>query len=216
MELFLDTANEEQIVQAARLGVISGITTNPVIIAKEHTKDLKGKITQLRPITPGTIITEVIARDTDTMVAEAMAIHGWCDDIAVKIPMTLDGLAAVHVLKKHNIPTVVTIVFSVTQALLAAKAGAAYVAPFIGRSCNICQDGYKLVADIAEIFSIHSMGTKIIAASIENPLDVVRAAKCGAHIITVPYSTLMDMANHPSTDLTLNEFLTGWEGISIR
>lgn len=217
MKLFLDTANLEEIREAVSLGVISGITTNPPIIAKEGTKDIKSQILKITSIvTEGTVISEVLSTNKEGMIKEAKEIASWHPNIAVKIPMTWDGLKAVNELSKQGIKTVVTIVFTVSQAMLAAQAGASYVAPFMGRSTLICQDGLKLAADILEVFRVQGVQTEVIAASIESPLDVVKAAMAGAQIITVPFLVLKQMATHPTTDITLKEFLNGWDGVEIK
>jgi transaldolase len=215
VKLFLDTANLSEIREAASLGVISGITTNPVIIAREGTRDMKSQIVEIASILNGMIIAEVLSRDCQGMISQAKEIAGWHPNIAVKIPMTWEGLKAVSALSKSGVKTVVTIVFTASQALLAAQAGAAYVAPFIGRSNDICQDGFKLVADIIEIFKVQGISTQVIAASIKNPIEVIYAAKAGSQVITVPFVTLKKMATHPSTDIILDEFLKGWDGVRI-
>jgi len=215
MKLFLDTANLEEIREAVTLGVIKGITTNPPIIRKSGTKDIKSQINKINSIIDGTVIAEVLSTDKDGMIKEGKEIASWGPKMAVKIPMTWDGIKAVHELNKLSIKTVITIVFTASQALLAAQAGATYVAPFVCRSSLICQDGLKLVHDIADIFRIQNIKTQILTGSVETPLDVVNLAKAGADVITVPFITLKQMANHPITDITLKEFLTGWENESI-
>jgi transaldolase len=215
VKLFLDTANLAEIREASSLGVISGITTNPVIIAREGTKDIRSRIMEIASILDGTIITEVLSRDSKGMIAEAKEIASWHPSIAVKIPMTWEGLKAVSVLSKSGVKTVVTIVLTVSQALLAAQAGSSYVAPFIGRSNDICQDGFKLVSDIIEVFKVQGIAAEIIAASIKNPIEVIYAAKAGSQVITVPFMTLKKMATHPTTDIILDEFLKGWDGVRI-
>lgn len=216
MKLFLDTANVSEIREAVSLGAISGITTNPVLIAKEGTKDIKSQIMKITSIVvDGTIVAEVLSRDSKGMISEAKEIASWHPNIAVKIPMTWEGLKAVSVLRKSEIRTVVTIVFTVSQALLASQAGATFVAPFIGRSKDICQDGAKLVSDISEIFGRQRIATEVMCGSINDPIDVINAAKAGAQVISVPFLVLKKMASHPVTDITLDEFLRGWDGVRI-
>ena len=186
MELFLDTANIDEIKEAASLGVIYGVTTNPTLIAKEG-KDFKKTIIEIASIIEGPISAEVVSLDSDGMVKEAQEISSWHPNIVVKIPITWEGLKAVKRLKKLGIKTNVTLVFSPNQALLAARAGATYVSPFIGRFTDITQDGITLISDIAKIFDLHHISTKIIAASIRTPMDAVNAAKVGSDIATVPY-----------------------------
>lgn len=213
MKFFLDTANVEKIREVVSLGIVSGVTTNPTLIAKEG-KNFRKTIKEIASIVDGPISAEVVGVKASDMVKEAVEISSWHPNVVVKIPMTWDGLKAVNELKIKGIKTNMTLVFSPSQALLAARAGATYVSPFIGRFTDISQDGVKLVSDIAEIFSIHDIQTKIIAASIRTPMDVVNAAKVGADIATLPYEVLRQMIEHPLTDAGIKQFLDDWESSS--
>ena len=212
MSLFIDTANIEQIKVAAAMGVISGVTTNPTLVAKEG-RDFRQVIEEICQIVDGPVSAEVISLKADEMVKEAIEMAGWSKNVVIKIPMTPDGLAATKALAHRGIPTNVTLVFSANQALLAARAGATYVSPFVGRLDDISHDGIELVSEIAAVFDIHDIDTQIIAASIRHPQHVTKAALAGAHIATVPYSVLMQMARHPLTDAGIERFLADWESV---
>ena len=216
MKLFLDTANVEQIKEAASLGVLSGITTNPPIIAREGGYDVKSQIAKVLPLIDGEVIAQVVSLNAEGMIKQAQEIASWRENMVVKIPMCWEGLKAISELKKQGISTCTTVIFTPSQALLAANAGAKYVAPFMGRSRLICQDGLQLVKDIADIFKIHNMETQVLVGSVENPIDAIQCAKSGAHVATVPFKTLQQMAAHPNTDITIAEFLDGWDGIDIK
>ncbi len=209
MQLFIDTANVEEIRAANELGVISGVTTNPSLIAKEGLV-FEEVIRTIVSIVNGPISAEVIAADRDGMVKEARELSRIHPNIVVKIPMTEEGLKAVKILSGEGIRTNVTLIFSPAQALLAARAGATYVSPFIGRLDDIAESGVGTVGDIATIFRIHGIETKIIAASIRGPQDVVDAAKNGAHIATVPYKIILQMVKHPLTDIGIKRFADDW------
>lgn len=212
MRFFLDTANVEEIREAASLGVIYGVTTNPTLVSKEG-RDFKETILEITSIVDGPISAEVVSLDADGMVKEAEEISSWHPNIVIKIPIIWEGLKAVSRLSKKGIKTNVTLVFNPNQALLAARAGATYVSPFVGRFTDITQDGIALISDIAEIFSIHDIHTQIIAASIRTPMDVVNAAKAGADIATVPYKVLQQMVKHPLTDKGVEKFLEDWKKV---
>ena len=209
MKLFIDTANTEEIKAAADLGVICGVTTNPTLIAKEG-KVFKDVIKEITTIVDGPISAEVVALDSKGMVDEALELSKIHLNIVIKIPMTTEGLKATKQLTSLGINTNVTLIFSATQALLAARAGATYVSPFVGRLDDISDSGIDLVADIAEIFGIHGISTEIIAASIRGPQDVTDSAKAGAHIATVPYKVIMQMTKHPLTDAGIAKFMEDW------
>lgn len=209
MQLFIDTANVDEIRAANELGVISGVTTNPSLIAKEGLV-FEEVIRTIVSIVNGPISAEVIAADRDGMVKEARELSRIHPNIVVKIPMTEEGLKAVKILSGEGIRTNVTLIFSPAQALLAARAGATYVSPFIGRLDDIAESGVGTVGDIATIFRIHGIETKIIAASIRGPQDVVDAAKNGAHIATVPYKIILQMVKHPLTDIGIKRFADDW------
>lgn len=212
MKLFIDTANLEEIRKAAEMGVICGVTTNPTLIAKEG-RDFKLVISEIVKIVDGPISAEVISLEADKMVMEAKELVKIHDNIVIKIPMTIEGLKAVKVLSELDIRTNVTLIFSSGQALLAARAGASFVSPFLGRLDDIGAVGMDLVADIAQIFAMHGLETEIIAASIRNPLHVTEAAKVGAHIATVPYKVIEQMTKHPLTDAGIASFLKDWNAV---
>jgi transaldolase len=209
MKLFIDTANVEEIRSAAELGVICGVTTNPSLIAREG-KVFEEVIKEITTIVDGPISAEVTAMDVDGMVSEAKELAKIHKNIVIKIPMTLEGLKATKQLTALGIKTNVTLIFSATQALLAARAGATYVSPFVGRLDDISDSGINLVADIAEIFAIHDIETEIISASIRGPQDVTDSAKAGAHIATIPYKVIVQMSKHPLTDAGIAKFMEDW------
>ncbi len=210
MKIFLDTANIEQIKKAASWGVVDGVTTNPTLIAKEG-RDLKETIAEISQIVPGPISVEVLSEEADSMVKEAEQFASWAKNIVIKIPMTAEGLKAVAALKKKNIKTNVTLVFSTNQALLAAKAGASYVSPFVGRLDDNGWDGMSMVWDMVDIFSQYDFETEVIVASIRHPLHVTESAQAGAHIATVPFGVLKKMIKHPLTDNGIERFKKDWE-----
>ncbi len=212
MKLFIDTANVEEIKRANEMGVICGVTTNPSLIAKEG-RDFKEVVAEITQIVDGPISAEVISLEADKMIEEALELTKIHKNIVIKIPMTEEGLKAVKVLSGKGIKTNVTLIFSATQALLAARAGASYVSPFVGRLDDIGQDGISLIRDIAEIFDIHGIETEIIAASIRNGMHVTNAALAGSDIATVPYNVIMSMTKHPLTDAGIAKFLKDWEGV---
>ena len=213
MKLFIDTANIDEIREVNEWGVISGVTTNPSLIAKEG-RDFKEVIHEIVSIVDGPVSAEVISTDKDGMIEEARELAKIHPNIVVKIPMTREGLKAVKVLSKEGIKTNVTLIFSANQALLAAKAGATYVSPFIGRLDDISNEGIGIIYDIVEIFDIHGIDAEIIAASIRLPIHVLEAAKAGAHIATIPYKVFTQMVNHPLTDIGIERFLKDWEGLN--
>ena len=210
MKLFIDTANISEIKEANELGVICGVTTNPSLIAKEG-RDFKTVIDEITKIVDGPISAEVISLDCEGMVTEAIPLAEMNKNIVIKIPMTAEGLKAVKKLSSMGIHTNVTLIFSAAQALLAARAGATYVSPFLGRLDDIDCDGMQLISDITDIFSMHSIKTEIICASIRNPGHVTEAAKLGADIATVPYSVIMQMIKHPLTDAGIAKFSKDWD-----
>lgn len=213
MKLFIDTANTEEIRKANEMGIICGVTTNPSLIAKEG-RAFKEVVEEITTIVDGPISAEVISLEADKMVEEALELAKINKNIVIKIPMTIDGLKAVSVLSKKGICTNVTLIFSPAQALLAARAGASYVSPFIGRLNDIASNGNNLIESIAAIFDIHGIETEIIAASIRDPESVTDAALAGADIATVPYKVLCAMTKHPLTDAGIEHFLKDWEGVN--
>lgn len=210
MKFFLDTANIDEIKAVNDMGVISGVTTNPSLIAKEG-KDFKETIKEIASIVDGAISGEVKSDDAEGMIKEGREIAAIHPNMVVKIPMTAEGLKAVKVLTKEGIKTNVTLVFSATQALLAARAGATYVSPFLGRLDDISTPGMDLIRTIAEIFAIHNIETEIIAASVRNPIHVIDAALAGADIATVPTKVVNQMLKHPLTDQGIEKFKKDWE-----
>ncbi|WP_322007761.1 fructose-6-phosphate aldolase [Clostridium butyricum] len=209
MKFFLDTANVDYIREANEMGVICGVTTNPSLVAKEG-RDFNEVIKEITEIVDGPISGEVVSEDAEGMIKEGREIAAIHKNMIVKIPMTAEGLKATKVLSKEGIKTNVTLIFSATQALLAANAGATYVSPFLGRVDDISMIGMDLVRYIAEIFSVHGIKTEIIAASVRNPIHVIEAAKAGADIATVPFNLVEQMIKHPLTDQGLEKFKADW------
>lgn len=210
MKFFIDTANVSEIREAHSMGMVDGVTTNPSLIAKEG-RDFKEIITEICQIVDGPISAEVISLDTAGMVAEAKELAQVHKNIVVKIPMTVDGLKAVRQLAELEIKTNVTLVFSPLQALMAAKAGAAFVSPFVGRLDDLSQEGMLLVEQIVEIYSNYAFDTEVIVASIRNPLHVLESALMGADITTIPFNVLNKLAAHPLTDKGIAAFMADWE-----
>jgi len=215
MKLFIDTANVEDIKLANDLGVICGVTTNPSLIAKEG-RDFKEVVTEITSIVDGPISAEVISLEADKMVKEAQELVKIHDNIVIKIPMCAEGLKATKQLTVLGIKTNVTLIFSATQALLAARAGATYVSPFLGRLDDLSQDGVTLIEDIVDIFEVHDLTSEIISASIRHPMHVVEVAKAGSHIATIPYKVIDQMINHPLTTAGIEQFLKDWEGVEVK
>ena len=212
MKLFVDTANVDEIRQANDMGVICGVTTNPSLIAKEG-RDFVEVVKEITTIVDGPISAEVISLDAERMVEEAKPLAALHKNIIIKIPMCAEGLKAVKQLTKLGIKTNVTLIFSAAQALLAARAGATYVSPFLGRLDDIGTNGMILIEEIADIFKLHDIKTEIIAASIRNPIHVIDAARAGCDIATVPYKVIAQMINHPLTDKGIERFLKDWETV---
>ena len=212
MKLFIDTANVEEIRKANDMGVICGVTTNPSLIAKEG-RVFEEVVREITQIVDGPISAEVISLDSEGMIREAIELAKIHKNIIIKIPMTIEGLKAVKVLKKENIKTNVTLIFSASQALLAARAGASYVSPFVGRLDDISCDGMELISEIVDIFNNFNIETEIIAASIRHPMHVTKAARLGCHIATVPYKVIVQMTKHPLTDKGIDQFMKDWETV---
>ena len=209
MKFFIDTANINEIKEANAMGMVDGVTTNPSLIAKEG-RDFEEIIKEICGIVDGPISAEVVSTDTEGMIKEARNLSKIHNNIVVKIPMLVDGLKATRKLTEEGIKTNVTLVFSPLQALMAAKAGATYVSPFIGRLDDISQEGLLLVEQIAEIYSNYAFDTEIIVASIRHPLHVLESALMGADIATIPFNVLSKLAAHPLTDKGLKAFLDDW------
>jgi transaldolase len=215
MRFFLDTANIEHINHGVRLGVVTGVTTNPSLVSKEGKVDYKKLVQQICAVVPGPVSTEVISQDMDGMVAEARQIATWAKNIVVKIPASLDGIEATNQLSKENIKVNLTLCFSVNQALLGAAAGAAFVSPFVGRLDDIGENGMQLVKDIVDVYAQYpeTIKTEVIAASIRHTQHCVDAAKAKAHIATVPYQVMLQMIQHPLTDIGIRRFKEDWEKV---
>lgn len=215
MKIFIDTANLEQIREINSWGILDGVTTNPTLVAKEGC-DFRSRIEDICKIVDGPISAEAVSTDHDGMVKEARELAKMHKNIIVKIPMTDEGLKAVKILSKEGVRTNVTLVFSPNQALLAAKAGATYVSPFVGRLDDISHDGMALVRDIVTIYRNYGFETQVIAASIRHPVHVTEAALAGAHVATVPYEVLKKMLRHNLTDEGIQKFLKDWEKVPKR
>ncbi|HBT46916.1 MAG TPA: fructose-6-phosphate aldolase [Peptococcaceae bacterium] len=212
MRIFLDTANIDEIKAANDLGIISGVTTNPSLVAREG-RPLRQVVEEICRIVDGPVSAEVISQDAPSMVREARDLASIHPNVVIKIPMTAEGLKAVKELSAQGIKTNVTLIFSANQALLAALAGATYVSPFVGRLDDISHRGMDILSDLVPIFAQYGFSTEIIAASIRHPLHVLEAARLGADIATVPYGVLNQMIKHPLTDIGLARFLADWEKV---
>ena len=212
MKLFIDTANVDEIKEIAEWGVVDGVTTNPSLIAKEK-RDFKEVVTEITGIVDGPISAEVVSLKHDEMVEEAKELAKIHKNIIIKVPMTEEGLIAVKELHAMGIKTNVTLLFTSTQALLAAKAGASYVSPFLGRLDDISTNGLNLIEEIMDIFNNYDYDTEVIAASIRHPMHVVECARLGCDIATVPYKVFKQMLHHPLTDSGIERFLKDWESV---
>ncbi len=212
MELYIDTANVEEIREIASWGVLAGVTTNPTLVAREG-RDFLEVVKEICEIVDGPVSAEVISEDMPGMVEEGREKKNWHDNVVIKLPCTPAGIAACSVLEAEGIPCNVTLVFSAAQGFLAASAGATFVSPFVGRLDDSGTDGMQVVEDIAEIFERHGFNTRIIAASIRNPNHITAAALAGAHIATVPYSVIKKAILHPLTDRGLVSFKNDWEAV---
>ncbi|UCD09493.1 MAG: fructose-6-phosphate aldolase [Dehalococcoidales bacterium] len=212
MRIFLDTAKIEEVRQASRLGVISGVTTNPTLMARAGATDYEATIKEIASIIPGPISTEVVVEGVESMLKQAREMAAWAPNIVIKIPVNADGLEVTSILAKENIKVNMTLCFSANQALLAALSGAAYISPFVGRLDDIGQDGMQLVEEILYIYENYpDINTEVIAASIRHPEHCLRAAGAGAHIATIPYDVLIKMIQHPMTDTGISRFLEDWK-----
>jgi transaldolase len=212
VKIFIDTANVNEIREAESWGIISGVTTNPSLIAKEG-RDFVEVVKEITSIVDGPISAEVISLDHEGMVKEARELAKIHENIVIKIPMTIEGLKAVKILSNEGIKTNVTLIFSSAQALLAAKAGATYVSPFVGRLDDFGADGMMLIEEIVRMFDNYGIETEIIAASIRHPMHAVNAALAGSHIATIPFKVLEQMTKHPQTDIGIKKFLEDWKKV---
>jgi transaldolase len=212
MKIFLDTASIESIKKFADMGVVDGITTNPTLISKEkgHPEDIMREIVR---IVKGPVNLEVVATKTEEMIEEGLRLKKFGDNVVVKVPMTMDGLKAVRKLSEDKIKSNVTLIFSSNQALLAAKAGASYVSPFIGRLDDAGQEGMAVIKEIVQIFRNYDYQSEVLVASVRHPIHVIEAGRIGAHIVTLPPDILGKMLTHPLTDKGLSLFLSDWEKV---
>ncbi|OIJ18100.1 fructose-6-phosphate aldolase [Anaerobacillus alkalidiazotrophicus] len=217
MKFFIDTANLEDIIKANKIGVLSGVTTNPSLVAKEGVKfedrieEICQSVPEVESVSAEVTPDAVTAKEMIAQAEELIKINGGDDKITIKLPMTIDGLEACRYLSKKGVKTNVTLIFTVNQALLAARAGATYVSPFSGRLDDISEDGVQLVSKIAELFRVHQLDAQIIAASVRHPDHVTRVALVGAHIANIPYSVIDQLSKHPLTDEGLEKFATDWK-----
>lgn len=212
MKIFLDTANIEEIKEIHSWGIVDGVTTNPTLVAKEG-KDFKETVLEICSIVDGPISAETVSLDKEGILKEARELASWHDNIVVKVPIMPEGLKAVKQLSSEGIKTNVTLVFSITQALLAARAGADFVSPFVGRLDDTAWDGFSFIHELVPIFDFYGFETEIIAASIRHPIHVVEAAKAGAHIVTLPSKVAKQLISHPLTDVGIKKFLEDWEKV---
>jgi transaldolase len=212
MKIFIDTANIEQIKEVNSWGILDGVTTNPSLVAKEK-KDFPTLVKEICAVVNGPISVEAIATCAPEIVKEARQLAAVNENIVVKIPMTEDGIKATYILAQEGIRVNMTLIFSANQALLAAKAGAAYVSPFVGRLDDVGQNGMTLISEILDIFDNYDYETEIIVASVRDPIHVTEAARLGAHVATIPYDVLKKMFRHPLTDIGIERFLKDWEKV---
>lgn len=210
MKFFIDTANFDEIKEAYSWGILSGVTTNPSLVAKEEGVSFHGRLKEIAELVDGSVSGEVISLDAEGMIQEGEELAAIHPNITVKLPMTPEGLKACKYFSEKGIKTNVTLIFSANQALLAARAGATYVSPFLGRLDDIGHNGVELISTIAQIFAIHNIKTEIIAASIRHPQHITDAALAGAHISTTPFKVLKQLFNHPLTDKGIEGFLADW------
>jgi len=213
MKIFIDTANIEQIKEVNSWGILDGVTTNPSLIAKEK-KDFATIVNEICEVVDGPISVEVISLKAEGMFAEGMKLAAVNENIVIKVPMTEEGLKATKLLSNEGVSVNMTLIFSANQALLAAKAGARYVSPFVGRLDDVGQDGMALVSDIMDILDNYDYDTEVIVASVRDPIHVTDAARMGAHIATIPFDVLKKMFKHPLTDIGIERFLKDWEKVS--
>jgi len=212
MKFFIDTADVNEIRDAAAMGRVDGVTTNPSLVAKTGRK-FNDVLLEICDIVKGPVSAEVVATDCDGMMKEARALAALRDNIVVKIPLIPEGLKATKICQAEGISTNVTLCFSATQALLAAKAGASYISPFVGRIDDRSGDGMQVIADIVEIYENYGYMTEVLVASVRHPMHVLEAAKLGAHVATCPHKVLLQLAGHPLTDIGLRDFLSDWEKV---
>jgi transaldolase len=211
MKFFIDTANLDEIREANELGLIDGVTTNPSLIAKEKDVNFSEHIAKICEIVKGDVSAEVTSLDTEGMLAQGRELAKIAPNVVIKCPLTLEGLKATRIFREEGTKVNVTLCFSAAQALLAAKAGASYISPFIGRLDDIGQNGMQLIADIIQIYDNYNFETEVLAASIRHPMHIVDAALVGAHVATVPFKVIQQLVKHPLTDKGLDSFLSDWK-----
>ena len=211
MKFFIDTANLNEIKEASEMGLIDGVTTNPSLIAKEGKVDFKKHIAKICRITPGDVSAEVTALDAEGMLKEGREYAKIAPNVVIKCPLTMDGLKATRTFREEGTKVNVTLCFSAAQALLAAKAGATYISPFVGRLDDIGQNGMSLISDILQIFENYNFSTEVLVASIRHPMHIVESALLGAHVATIPFKVIQQLVKHPLTDKGLDSFLADWK-----
>ncbi len=211
MKFFIDTANLDEIKQATELGLIDGVTTNPSLVAKEGDVDFNEHIARICEVVKGDVSAEVTALDADTMLSQGRKLAKIAPNVVIKCPLTLEGLKATRTFRSEGTKVNVTLCFSAAQALLAAKAGASYISPFIGRLDDIGQDGMQLIRDIVQIYDNYGFETEVLAASIRHPMHIVDCALAGADVATIPFKVIQQLANHPLTDKGLDSFMSDWK-----
>jgi len=215
MKFFIDTANLAEIREATSLGLLDGVTTNPSLLSKES-GDPREILREITKVVEGPVSAEVTALDHDGMISEAVALRKIADNIVIKIPMTLEGLKALRTLSDQGVATNCTLIFSATQALMAAKAGATFASPFVGRLDDIASDGMELIEQVCTIYRNYGLPTEVLVASVRHPIHVVRSALLGAHVVTMPAKVIGQLASHPLTEIGLERFLADWEKVKNR
>lgn len=212
MKFFIDTADTGEIKEALKLGVLDGVTTNPTLVSKTG-RGFREVIMEICSLVPGPVSAEVVSLQAEGMIKEGRELSSWAPNIVVKVPMTTEGLKAIKALSQEGVSVNTTLIFNPLQALMAAKAGATYVSPFVGRLDDISSDGMRLVADILQIFRNYDITTQVIVASIRHPMHVVEAARLGAHVATIPFPVISKLIKHPLTDVGIDQFLADWEKV---
>ncbi|MDI9608211.1 MAG: fructose-6-phosphate aldolase [Atribacterota bacterium] len=212
MKFFIDTADTGEIKEALKLGVLDGVTTNPTLVSKTG-RGFREVIMEICSLVPGPVSAEAVSLQAEGMIKEGRELSSWAPNIVVKVPITTEGLKAIKALSQEGVSVNTTLIFNPLQALMAAKAGATYVSPFVGRLDDISSDGMRLVADILQIFRNYDITTQVIVASIRHPMHVVEAARLGAHVATIPFPVISKLIKHPLTDVGIDQFLADWEKV---
>lgn len=213
MKFFIDTADLNEIKEANDMGILDGVTTNPSLCAKIGVKDFEGHIAKICEIVEGDVSAEVVSTDYEGMLAEGRKLAAIAENVVVKVPLTLDGIKAIKTFTDEEIKTNCTLCFSATQALIAAKAGATYISPFVGRLDDISSDGMNLISDIVDIYENYGFYTEVLVASVRNPIHVLESARLGADVATMPLSVIKQLLKHPLTDSGLEKFLSDWDNL---